>query len=99
MSKSLPAVVWDEDPRKVASRARRLYPAQHASGIWGWTEKASEADGIVGTTTNVRWGVGLWTTGITGGSDVLGVDDSTTTGGARVLALNGTITVALETES
>lgn len=58
-----------------AARPMLLYPAQdYDSGVWGWTEFASEAEGIV----DVEDGV-------------LGVDDSTTVGGARVMNFDGAI--------
>lgn len=66
-----PTNQWREpNPTKVGGAAARLYPAQDASGVWGWTPDPSEAEGIIDTDTGV-----------------LGVDDTTTTGGQRVIAM------------
>lgn len=48
-TRALPGVIWDEDVgAKVAARAPRLYPGLDASGVWGWTTRPTEADGIIG---------------------------------------------------
>lgn len=42
-----PTNQWPEQhPQKVGGRAGRLYPVLDPSGVWGWTDRASEAGGI-----------------------------------------------------
>jgi hypothetical protein len=76
-----PTNQWKElNAEKVAGRGARAYPGEDASGVWGWTDREDEAEGMIGTS---------------GG--VLGVDDSTTTGGARVVAMDGVVAFATVT--
>lgn len=43
-----PSNQWPEpNAKKSAGRATAFYPFEDASGVWGWTDRASEADGII----------------------------------------------------
>lgn len=60
-----------------AAAATRLYPAQDASGVWGWTEVSGEAEGIIDDSSGIL-GVDDATT--IGGATVLDLN-------ARILAV------------
>lgn len=44
-----PTNQWPEPhPQKVGGRATMFFPYEDpVSGVWGWTDRASEADGII----------------------------------------------------
>lgn len=79
--RGLPATVWDETrARTIAATAGRAFPAADADDVWGWTDDADEAEGIIESSDG----------------ECAGVDPATASGGATVYVMSDVITFAAE---